>query len=137
MISTKTKYGIRALIDLVKHYQGMPIYLRDISRRENIPLRYLENIFYKLKKGGILLSTKGRGGGFELAKSPGEIKLSDIVEILESNYLPSRCVRSPNICDRSSRCNARGIWVKLGEKMKEFMDSITLEDIIKENIYIK
>lgn len=137
MISTKTKYGIRALIDLVKHYEGMPVYLRDISKRENIPLRYLENIFYKLKKAGILQSTKGRGGGFELAKSPQNIRLSDIVETLENNYLPSRCIKSPDICERSSECNARGIWVKMSEKMKEFMDSVTLEDIISEKIYVK
>jgi len=129
LLSTKSRYGIRALVDLSVHFKGKPVLLKDIAYRENIPLRYLENIFSKLRSAGILSSYKGKGGGFCLAKPPHSINLMEVVEVLEDNHILSLCISSPGSCSRSDICSSREVWVSLNETFRNFLRSISIEDL--------
>lgn len=129
-ISTKSRYAIRALLDIAVNYKGDPVQIKEIARRQNISERYLENILTLLRAAGILLSEKGKGGGFILAKDPSEINMFDVIQIVEGKISIVKCVTSPSACIRSPKCVARDIWVKLSNGMKETLSSITLQDLI-------
>ncbi|MCM8803438.1 MAG: Rrf2 family transcriptional regulator, partial [Candidatus Omnitrophica bacterium] len=90
--TTKTRYGIRGLIELGLNYKGRPVLVKEIAKRQNISERYLEHIMLALKKGGILRSIKGGKGGYMFLKDPSEIKISQIIEILEGPLSPVECV---------------------------------------------
>jgi Rrf2 family protein len=131
-ISTKSKYALRALVDLAAHYNGRPVLLKDIARRENLSLRYLENIFTRLRRDGLLNSSKGRGGGFFLARDPADITLLEIVTYLEGDTAVSHCVDELSACTRAGVCIARGVWVNLNKIYTEYLESVTLNSLVKE-----
>ena len=131
-ISTKSKYALRALVDLAAHYNGRPVLLKDIARRENISLRYLENIFTRLRKDGLLNSSKGRGGGFFLARDPADINLLEIVTFLEGDTSVSHCVDELSACTRAGVCIARGVWVNLNNIYTDYLESVTLKSLVKD-----
>ncbi|UCB45996.1 MAG: Rrf2 family transcriptional regulator [Spirochaetota bacterium] len=133
LISTRTRYGLRAILDLALHYSGKPVFLKDIALREGISRRYLENIFTKLRTAGILKSSKGRGGGFCLARDPAHINLLDIIEVLENNLAFSSCTEDPSSCERQEKCISREAWVSINESFKNSLDSITIADLIKNH----
>jgi len=133
-ISTKSRYGLRALTDLALHYMGKPILIKDIAKREDLSESYLENIFTKLRKVGILLSCKGRGGGFYLAKDPKDIKVLEIIQALEGKNSFSDCIDFPFYCKRSQACLSRDVWVMLNRRLKDTLSSITLYDLINKNV---
>lgn len=132
IISTKSRYALRALIDLAAHYSGKPVLLKEIAKRENISIRYLENIFTKLRTAGLLKSVKGRGGGFLLARDPENINLLDIVLLLDGDTAISQCVGEPLACKRSKICVTRGVWVDLNNNLREYLESVTLNNLMKE-----
>jgi Rrf2 family protein len=132
-ISTRGRYGTRALLDLALHQGEEPVSLQDIARREQISLAYLEHLITPLIAGGILRSTKGPKGGVSLAKAPGEIKLSDIIQILEGSIAPVECLNNPGICKRSERCVTRDVWSELKEAMAGVLESVTLEDLVERH----
>lgn len=130
LISTKTKYGLRALIDLIINYKDKPIYLKDIAKRQLIPLRYLENIFRKLKQEGIINSYKGKYGGFVPAKKPSEISLYDLTRVLENNKSISECISEPYKCNFVSNCKARSLWIHIENGINKTFHSITIDSLI-------
>ncbi len=130
MISTKSRYGLRALLDLAEHTNGEPVYLRDIAERENISPRYLENIFTKLRAEGILKSVKGRKGGFSFSRDLSRISLLDIIETLEDTVFFTECVDVPGSCENSNDCFSRDVWVHLDHSMREVLSSVTLESLL-------
>ncbi len=131
-ISTKSIYALRALVDLAAHYNGRPVLLKDIARREKISLRYLENIFTRLRKYGLLNSSKGRGGGFFLARDTADINLLEIVRFLEGDTAVSECVDELSACTRAGICIARGVWVNLNKIYTDYLESVTLNGLVKE-----
>ncbi len=133
VISTKSRYGLRALVDLVLHYKGKPVFLKDIAEREELSLRYLENIFTRLRTAGILKSCKGKGGGFFPARDPKDIQVLDIVEILEDSTAFSSCIDAPSSCKRSNTCISRDVWVSINNSFRESLASITIDDLIKRH----
>ncbi|MCM8804990.1 MAG: Rrf2 family transcriptional regulator [Candidatus Omnitrophica bacterium] len=130
--STKTLYGLEALIDLGVSYKGKPIYVKDIAKRQNISERYLEHIMLALRKSGILRSIKGWKGGYEFLKNPSEIKVKDIVEILEGKILPVECIERKDICKRSGNCVAAEFWADLKKEIDDFLNRITLKELIEK-----
>ena len=130
LISTKTRYGLRALIDLIINYKDKPIYLKEIAKRQHIPLRYLENIFLKLKNQGIVKSYKGKGGGFVPEKDTSNITLFDLISLLENKRTLSECITEPLKCDLSKDCKTRELWVKLEKSINEKLESITIDTLI-------
>ena len=130
-LSTKGRYGTRALLDLALHQGEGPVLLKDIAEREQISVRYLEHLITPLIAGGILRTTRGAKGGVSLAKPPEGIKLSEIIQLLEGSIAPVECVNSPGICSRSKSCVTRDIWGELKQAMDGILESTTLQDLVE------
>ncbi len=130
-ISTKGRYGTRMLLDLAQHDNSERILLRDISLRQGISLNYLERLVSPLVAGGIIRTTRGPKGGISLAKRPEQIKLSEVIQVLEGSTAPVECVKDPKVCDRSDLCVTRDIWQELRKKTDSFLESITIKDLVK------
>ncbi len=131
-LSTKTRYTVRALIDLAVNDRGKPSQIKDIARRQDLSKRYLENLFTSLRANGILISSKGRGGGFSFNRALIKIDLLEVIEAVEGKMSLSGCVESDSFCKRSSDCVARNIWMKANDILKDYFHSITLNDLLKE-----
>jgi Rrf2 family protein len=116
---------------LALHQNEEPVPLKDIAQRQQISLRYLEHLITPLIAAGILLSTRGPKGGVSLAKHPEEIKLSEVIQLLEGSIAPVECVTNPGICARSEICVTRDIWTELKEAINGVLESTTLLDLVE------
>ena len=130
-LSTRGRYGTRAMLDLALHDGERIVLLKDIAKRQEISERYLENIMRILVSNGLVTSVQGRNGGFSLAKKPSDIKLSQIIQAVEGSVSPVGCVDNPKSCKRMPICVTYDIWGKLKKAMFDVLDSITLEDMVK------
>ncbi len=129
-LSTKSRYALRAIIELDSLSNGKPIFVREIAKRQDISERYLENIFTQLRSSGILISLKGKNGGFKLAKEPKEISLIDIVTAVEGKLSIVECASNVNSCERASECISREIWTEINNTLVEKISSYQLDEII-------
>lgn len=130
--STRTRYGLRALIDIGLNQKEKPVFVKDIARRQNISERYLEHIMLLLKNAGILKSKKGGKGGYEFLKKPSEISVREIFEILEGKISPVECVEKKEICARSDNCAARDLWCRIRDEIVKILNKVTLETLIEQ-----
>jgi len=130
-LSTRGRYGTRALLDLALHGGKEPVPLKDIARRQQISLLYLEHLITPLVAAGMIRSTRGARGGVQLARPPQEIKLSEVVGLLEGSIAPVDCVNDPKACPRSELCVTRDIWIELKEAMDGVLESKTLHDLVQ------
>jgi Rrf2 family protein len=119
------------MLDLAFHYGQAPILLKDIAKRQEISERYLEQIMTSLVSAGLVQSARGYDGGFSLAKPPPEIKLREVIEVVEGSLAPVACVDNSKLCRRVNICVTREIWGRLKKAMLEVLDGITLEDMVK------
>jgi Rrf2 family protein len=135
-LSTKGRYGLKAIFDLALHYGEGPISLTCISERQHISLSYLEQIFSTLRKSGYITSIRGAQGGYELSTIPKEITVGDILRPLEGQLAPVSCVNSSNQqhCDKSGECVTRDVWEKIHKSITDVVDSITLQDMIDNHL---
>jgi len=135
-LTTKSRYGARAIFDIAYHSAGMPVQIKDISKRQEIPPRYLEQIFQKLKKANIVKSVRGPGGGYVLAKHPNKITVGDIIQAMWEPIDPVFCVDSETKqnkkCSRAEECVTRLVWKEAGEKITKLFDSITISDLCEK-----
>lgn len=131
-LSTRTRYGTRALLDLAVHGGDKPVLLKDIARRQDVSLPYLEHLIAPLIASGIIRSIRGPQGGVWLAKPPQEINLGEVVRLLEGSIAPVECVNDPNSCPRSDLCATRELWGDLQEAMHEVLESTTLQDLVEQ-----
>ncbi|HVN22969.1 MAG TPA: Rrf2 family transcriptional regulator [Syntrophorhabdales bacterium] len=135
-ISTQSRYGLRALFDIAYHSAGLSTQVKDISARQGISPRYIEQIFQKLKRAGIIKSIRGPSGGYYLAKTPEQIKIGEIIRATEGNLELVFCLShnktAARRCDRAVHCVARDIWKEASTRLMEYFDSITLQDLCKE-----
>jgi len=131
-ISKKSRYAARALISLGYLYakKKHPVQLKDISRKEGISLRYLENIFSMLSRAGIIASAKGKGGGFSLARDPESITMAEVIQVLENPLGNLECMGSPKKCGRSAECVTRKMWIDFSGNIRDFFGKITLKSLI-------
>jgi len=132
-LSTKGRYGTRALLELALHHGEGPILLKDIAQRQQISLRYLEHLITPLTAGGIVRSARGAGGGVLLARPPEEIRLSEVIQLLEGSIAPVECVNNPGVCSRSKLCVTRDIWGELKKVMNGVLESTTLQDLVERH----
>jgi len=131
-LSTQSRYGVRAIFDIAYHSEGLETQVKDISRRQGISQRYLEQIFQKLRKGGIVGSRRGPTGGYFLGKEPEDITLGEVIRITEGDINPVRCVNaegSKQPCKRSGQCVTQTVWNEAGKRLKDYFDSITIKDL--------
>ena len=130
-LSTKGRYGVRALLDLALHQGQGLVLLKDIARRQEVSLPYLEHLIAPLIAVGLVKSTRGARGGVLLLRSPSQIKLSEIIQPLEGSIAPVDCVNDPKLCHRSPSCVTRDIWVEMKMAMSQVLDSTTLQDLVE------
>ena len=133
-LSTRTRYGTRALLDLARHQGGNPVQLKDIASRQNISLHYLEHIITPLVGSGIVRSTRGAHGGLQLTRPPKELKLNEVVQLLEGSTTPVDCISSPECCERSDLCVTREVWSEMKQAIDAKLDAITLQDLVDRQI---
>ena len=127
--STRGRYGTRALLELALRQGEGPVLLRDIAQRQQISLPYLEHLITPLIAAGIVRSTRGVRGGVSLARPPEEIRLSEVLQLLEGSIAPAECVNNPGVCSRSELCATRDIWGELKKAMNGILESTTLQDL--------
>jgi Rrf2 family cysteine metabolism transcriptional repressor len=131
-ISTKGRYGLRAMMDIAMHAQnGLPVFLPDIARRQDISGKYLEQIFSTLHGAGLLNTVRGRKGGYLLTQPPDKIRLKDIITVLEGPCTLVDCVADQAVCPKTGKCAARDIWTLLSNKMDELLSGFTLADLVR------
>jgi Rrf2 family transcriptional regulator, cysteine metabolism repressor len=130
-LSTRARYGTRALLDLAVYEKTGPIQLRDIARRQQFSVRYLEHLITPLITAGIVRSTRGPKGGVSLARPPAEIRLSEVIQLLEGSVTPAECIDNPEICPRFKACVTRDIWSELKKAMNGVLESTTLQDLVE------
>ena len=130
-ISTKGRYALRIMLDLAIHNDGKYISLKDIAKRQEISIKYLEQIIAMLNKAGFLDSARGNNGGYKLAKSPNEYIIGDILRATEGNLTPIYCLTEGGECSRKENCKTFSFWKGLDNIIKDYVNSNTLEDLIK------
>ena len=133
-LSTKGRYASRAMLDLAIHFGEGPIMVKDIARRHHLSERYLEQLLLPLKAAGLVRGIRGAHGGFMLTRAPSEIKMLEILQIMEGSTAPVECVDNARVCTLSDKCVTRGVWVKLKKAIDGVLESITLEDLRAGNI---
>ncbi len=141
-LSTQSRYGVRAIFDIAFHSNGTETQVKDISRRQGVSPRYIEQIFQKLKKAGVIGSKRGPAGGYFLNKKPEEISVASIIRITEGNINPVLCVNpkdSSKPCEKSGECVTQIVWNEAGNRLKEYFESVTVKDLceIAQKIGIK
>lgn len=129
-ISTKGRYGTRALLELAMQNSDEPMLLRNIAEKQDISLAYLEHVISPLIAGGILRSTKGPKGGISLNRKPSEIRLGEVIRLLEGSVAPADCVDNPDICDRAGACVTRDVWCELKDVMDGVLNKTTIQDMV-------
>ncbi|MBE0429636.1 MAG: Rrf2 family transcriptional regulator [Thermoleophilia bacterium] len=127
-ISAKSRYAVRALIELAHHTHGNPVPIADIASRRDIPLQFLEQLFSSLRKAGILNSHRGVRGGFSFKKSPGEVSVLDVVRVLDGNVAPAQCtVGAP--CDKLDSCVMNEVWMEAKASLESVLAAATISDL--------
>ncbi len=133
-ISTKGRYALRMLLDLAQNRNSGFIPLKEIAKRQSISKKYLEQIVPVLNRSDILIANRGFQGGYMLAKEPSKYTVGDILRITEGNIAPVACLEhNPNQCERCNECDVLFIWQGLDKVIADYLDGITLQDILDKN----
>ncbi|MDR7855989.1 Rrf2 family transcriptional regulator [Tissierella sp.] len=134
-LSTRGRYGLKAMFQLALHYGEGPISLNQIAEKQNLSESYLEQLFSTLRKEGLLNSVRGAQGGYMLSESPHKITVGCILRALEGSMAPSDCVIDDNNeCNKEDGCATRLVWVRIKDSIDEVIDSITLQDMVDDEI---
>ncbi len=133
-LSTRGRYGLRAMLDMAMDQSDGPITLNSISERQGVSIGYLEQLMVPLKKEGLIRSVRGAQGGYLLARDPEDITVGDIIRALEGPIAPVACVSEdyPEECDRAEGCVTRLVWAKVRDSIVEVLDSLTLYALVEE-----
>lgn len=129
-LSTRGRYGVRAMLELAMNQGNGPVPLRDLALRQEISAKYLEQLLIPLKGAGLVKSVRGARGGYLLAKTPQDISLYDIVRSLEGPLAPVECVQDPKFCDRVGGCTVHMVWGEMGDMLVNFLSDLTLADMV-------
>lgn len=131
-LSTRSRYGTRLLLDLAQHYDQGPVQLGDIAKRQDISVKYLEQIIIPLKKARFIESVRGPKGGHALARPPEEITVAEIVALLEDGATLVECTERAEVCGRAGTCPTRLIWKDASQAMFDKLKSVTLADLVEK-----
>ncbi|MFZ2054391.1 MAG: Rrf2 family transcriptional regulator [Candidatus Aminicenantales bacterium] len=133
-LSTKGEYASRAMLELSLHYEMEPLHIRDISKAQDIPRRFLEQILLQLKRAGLLRSRKGPDGGYYLAKPPAEINVAEVIRAMDGPLAPIDCVSvtAYEVCPHERTCSLRGLWKEVRDAVAEILERTTFADLAKK-----
>ena len=130
-ISTKGRYALRMMLDMVQHQHNGPVALKDIAERQNVSKKYLEQIALVLSQDGILQGTRGHQGGYRLVGEPKDYTVCEILEKMEGSLHPVACLdQAPNVCERCNGCETLFIWEELDRRIRDYLTSMTLQDVL-------
>jgi len=132
-ISSKTRYGLKAIYEIAINDSDKPISLNLIAEKHNISLSYLEQIMALLKKNKLIKSTRGSQGGYTLADNPKNISIGSIILALEGSYAPTNCVDEKETCTNANFCVTRPIFTRINDSISRIVDNMSLQDLIDEN----
>jgi Rrf2 family protein len=118
------------MLDLAAHHDQGPTPLREIAKRQDLSVKYLEQLIIPLKAAGYIRSVRGARGGYTLAKKPDKINVGQIIKVLEGGLSLVDCVEDPKVCDREKNCPTRNIWLRMSERLMEELSSLTLRDVL-------
>lgn len=136
-LSTKAQYAVQAMVRLnIEQQRNEPVSLRAISKCENISLTYLEQLFAKLRRGQLVTSVRGPGGGYVLARCASEILLDQIFDCVDETLVPVSCMDESGNCGCDDHCVAHNLWQELGCVIRGFLASVTLEDLTRDAVKI-
>ena len=130
-LSTRTRYGVRLMLDLAQKHGSGPVLLKDIAKEEGLSEKYLSLIVIPLKASGLLKGLRGASGGYTLSREPSEITLKEIVESLEGKIFLVDCDPDPKSCTRSGVCATRDVWQVIATKITGELESMTLADLVR------
>jgi Rrf2 family transcriptional regulator, iron-sulfur cluster assembly transcription factor len=136
-LSTKGRYAVMAMADLAGHEgANRPVSLAEIAKRQEISLSYLEQLFAKLRKGGLVKSVRGPGGGYRLSRPAAEVRIADIILAVDEPMTATRCEQgSPKGCTgTTTRCVTHDLWEELGRQIQVFLSSVSLADVIEKRV---
>ncbi len=139
MLTTKGRYAVMAMVDIAQRNEaGKPVSLADISTRQDITVPYLEQIFSRLKAGGLVKSVRGPGGGYCLSKAHSAITMADIVMAVDEPIKMTRCTttETPGGCTKGVKCLTHDLWRGLGDSIHDYLASVTLDDVCKGQIAV-
>ena len=130
-LTTKGRYAVTAMLDLALHAGNGPVSLVEISERQDISLSYLEQLFSKLRRQGLVNSMRGPGGGYSLSRLPNEIAVSNIIMAVDENLDVTNCGNAAGGChDTNKRCLTHNLWLDLSHRIQSFLDDISLQDMM-------
>lgn len=132
-ISTRSRYGLRALLELALRDSSGPVMMQSIADSQGVSRKYLDTIFASLKSAGMVRSRRGIGGGHMLGQTPENIRVGDILRALEGPLSLVDCVGSAELCSRSHRCVTRDVWADVGKAIEGVLDNLTLADLVERH----
>lgn len=133
IVSTKGRYALRVMIDIAEHHTEARTPLKEIAERQNISQKYIESIMTMLSKNGMVDAVHGKGGGYKLNRKPEEYKVGDILRLTEGTLSPVACLEAgAEECPRKAVCRTLPLWTKLDDLVENYLDSVTLKDLMKE-----
>ena len=132
-LSTRSRYGLRAIVELAMEYGKGPLQIKIIAERQDISNKYLEQLMAILKSSGLVRSVRGAKGGYVLAKEPHEVRVSDVFTALEGPLVTVECLEHPEFCTRCTDCVTRHVWAQIQDSILEVMNSITLQDLVDKS----
>ena len=135
-LTSKGRYAVSAMVDMVKHSDAGPVTLASISERQFISLSYLEQLFRRLREEDLVTSVRGPGGGYLLARPASAIVISDVITAVNEPIRTTMCEDADRGCHQGSRCDTHQLWNSLGRYIYRFLDSITLQDVVDKNIFL-
>ena len=135
-VSTKGRYALRIMLDLAFHNSGELVPLKDIAKRQNITLKYMEQIISPLSKAGFVISLRGSNGGYKLARKPSEYTAGDILRVVEGPLAPTACLENGEYvyCPQADECPTLSFWQGLNKVINDYVDSVTLEDLMNRQL---
>ena len=134
MVSSKGRYALTVMVDIARNAGDNYVSLADIAERENLSMKYLESIISILNKGGLLVSARGKNGGYKLARKPNEYNISEILLLIEGSLAPVNCIMQDGVqCDKAANCSTLPLWAGLDKVIDKYLGGITLEDVIEGN----
>ena len=132
MISTRGRYAIRVMIDLAEHYNGSYIPMKDVAKRQEISLKYLEKILPVLSKNGIIEGVHGKGGGYRLTRDPADYTVGEILRLAEDGLAPISCLEDgAPPCSKAAECRTLSMWEGFYKLINEYFDGITIADLMQ------
>ena len=134
-LSTKGRYGLRAMVDLAVHSETGPVSIQSIANRQDISVSYLEQLVGKMRRAGLVTSVRGATGGYRLAKSPSEISVGDVLRALEGTLDAVDCPGNLEVatCKASQKCVTKYVWKKINESISQAVDTIMIEQLVQES----